>query len=112
MTDTDAEELTEVRARLKQSREEVRLLLDPPVPAPGEPGAAGVFGGFPRSRTMRLLMSSRGLGALGVLASGFLIARPVLAFRLLRLLPVGGVAKIIIARVLSAIESGARDPNR
>ena len=42
---------------------------------------------------MQTLMSSRGLGALGVLAGGFLIARPALALRLLRLLPTGTVAR-------------------
>jgi hypothetical protein len=52
---------------------------------------------------MQMLMSNRGLGALGVLAGGFLLARPGLALRLLRLLPTGTVAKVIITRALSAL---------
>jgi hypothetical protein len=109
MTERDEEEMNEVRARLKQSREEIGHLLDPPPRDPsGALPPAGGHSGFPRSRTMQMLMSNRGLGALGVLAGGFLIARPALAFRLLRLLPTGGVAKVIIARALSAL-SDRRD---
>jgi hypothetical protein len=103
MTERDEVAVDEVRARLKQSREEYRLLLDPPRDeSGGAPAPANRQTGFPRSRTMQALMSSRGLGALGVLAGGFLIARPALALRLLRLLPTGTVAKAIVARALSA----------
>jgi hypothetical protein len=86
-------------ARLAQSREEIRLLLDPPS-APGTAGALPTGTDFPRSRTMRALLSSRGLGALGALASGLLIARPALALRLLRLLPAGTVGKMVFARLI------------
>ena len=102
MTERDQAAVNEVRARLKQSREEVRALLDPPRDESGAPASANGETGFPRSRTMQTLMSSSGLGALGVLAGGFLIARPALALRLLRLLPTGTVAKVIISRALSA----------
>jgi hypothetical protein len=105
--DHDNEEMNEIRARLKASRSEISLLLDPPRDESGaltEAGGTGGGGsGFPRSRTMQMLTSNRGLGALSVLASGFLIARPGLAFKLLRLLPTGGVAKVVIARALSAL---------
>jgi hypothetical protein len=60
------------------------------------------MGGFPRSRTMRLLLSSRGLGALAVTACGFLVSRPALALRLLRLVPLGTVARILAFRFFSA----------
>jgi len=103
MTDRDEAELIEVRAKLKQSREEVRALMDPPREESGAPIQANGQAGFPRSRTMQMLMSSRGLGALGVLAGGFLIARPGLALTLLRFLPTGAVAKVIVARALSAL---------
>jgi hypothetical protein len=90
-------------ARLKQSREEVRLLLDPP-PAPGMEGRAPpTRTDFPRSRTMRALLSSRGLGALGALASGLLIARPALALRLLRLIPASTVGKMLLARLITQL---------
>ena len=101
--DNEQQEMNEIRARLKQSREEISHLLDPPRDESGGALPAAAGGGFPRSRTMQMLMSNRGLGALSVLASGVLIARPTLAFKLQRLLPTGGVAKVIIARALSAL---------
>jgi hypothetical protein len=103
MTEHDDAELNELRGKLRQSREEVRALMDPPREDAGAPMKANGQSGFPRSRTMQMLMSSRGMGALGVLASGFLIARPAMALKLLRLLPTGTVARVIIARVLSAL---------
>jgi hypothetical protein len=103
--DSDARNL--IRTRLAQSREEVRAILDPP---PGEYAAGGPLpgnghGGFPRSRTMQMLMSSRGLGTLGALAGGLLIARPALALRLLRLLPASAVAKMLMARAVGALKA-------
>jgi hypothetical protein len=107
MADRDAAERDLIRNRLAQSRVELRLLLDP---TPGESngsGAAGMNGhaGFPRSRTMQLLLSGRGLGTLGALAGGLLIARPALALRLLRFIPASAVAKMLIAKAVSALKS-------
>jgi hypothetical protein len=95
--------------RLAQSRQELRQLLDPP-PQEGKTGEAAANGhaGFPRSRTMRMLMSSRGLGTLGALAGGLLIARPMLALRLLRFVPAGSVAKILVGRVMDALKEKPR----
>ncbi|HEX3912295.1 MAG TPA: hypothetical protein VHW71_02200 [Steroidobacteraceae bacterium] len=109
MTDRDAAARDLIRSRLAQSREELRALLDPP-PAPADGGAPASkrSGGFPRSRTMRLLLSSRGLGALGALASGLLIARPALALRLLRLVPAGTVAKMLMAKAVNALKANSR----
>jgi len=107
MTDRDAAERDLIRNRLAQSRAELRLLLDPP-PAQGNgSGAPGMMGhsGFPRSRTMQMLLSSRGLGALGALAGGLLIARPALALRLLRFVPVSAVGKMLMAKAVSALKS-------
>jgi hypothetical protein len=113
MADRDAAERDLIRSRLAQSRAEVRLLLDPP-PAPGNgsgSGAAGANGhaGFPRSRTMQMLLSSRGLGALGALAGGLLIARPALALRLLRFVPASAVAKMLMAKAVDALKSRPQD---
>ena len=89
-------------SKLNQSREEIRLLLDPPPSPPGAEGAPGPAGSdFPRSRIMRALMSSQGLGAVGALAGGLLIARPALALRLLRLVPASTVGKVLMARLIS-----------
>jgi hypothetical protein len=107
MTDRDAAERDLIRNRLAQSRAELRLLLDPP-PAQGNgSGAPGMMGhsGFPRSRTMQMLLSSRGLGALGALAGGLLIARPALALRLLRFVPANAVAKMLMAKAVNALKA-------
>ena len=95
-----------IMARLAQSRAEISRLLEPP-PA-GEAGESApqedsLFGGFPRSRTMRALMSGRGLGAVGAVAGGLLLARPALAWRLIRLLPTSAVTRLVVARVLGSL---------
>jgi hypothetical protein len=107
MKERDASARDLIRTRLAQSREELRLTLDPPAPAEnggGQSTATGL-GGFPRSRTMRALLSSRGLGTLGALAGGLLIARPALALRLLRLVPASAVAKMLMAKAVSALKA-------
>jgi hypothetical protein len=111
MVDRDAQAKTLIHARLVQSREELRSILDPPPANYGDGGQAPRNGnaGFPRSRTMQMLLSSRGLGTLGALAGGLLVARPALALRLLRFVPAGSVAKMIMARAIGALKSKPRD---
>jgi hypothetical protein len=107
MADRDAAERDLIRNRLAQSREQLRLMLDPPPGESNGSGAAGMNGlsGFPRSRTMQMLLSGRGLGTLGALAGGLLIARPALALRLLRFVPASAVAKMLMAKAVSALKS-------
>ena len=111
VADRDLSARNEIRKKLAQSREEVSRLLDPPRTQSAGNGQAGAPGrsGFPRSRTMQMLLSSRGLGAVGALLAGLLIARPALALRLLRILPVSAVAKTLIARGLSALKSAPEE---
>jgi len=100
-----------VLAKLAQSRNEMSLVLDPPrVESGGEPGSAAQLASseFPRSRIMRALLSSRGLGAAGALVGGLLIARPSLALRLLRMVPVSTVGRLLIAKAISGI--GRHEP--
>jgi hypothetical protein len=107
----DETERDAIVARLAESRAEIRRLLEPPPPgAPddGHPTGSGAPGGFPRSRTMQMLMSGRGLGAVGALAGGLLIARPALAWRLLRLLPTSAVTRMIIARIIGSMRSAPK----
>ena len=105
MRDRGAAERDLIRIRLAQSREELRLLLDPPPAQSNGSGAAGKdHSRFPRSRTMQMLLSGRGLGTLGALAGGLLIARPALALRLLRFIPASAVAKMLVARAVSALK--------
>jgi hypothetical protein len=94
-----------ILARLAESRGEIRHLLEPPVDraADAGPGPSAVPGGFPRSRTMQALMSGRGLGAIGAVVAGLLLARPALAWRLIRMLPTGAVTRILVARIVRAL---------
>jgi hypothetical protein len=108
MKDQDTAARTEILARLALSREELRRVLDPPRPEPhGNGGSSpGAFpGGFPRSRTMQMLMSQRGLGIIGAGAAGLLLARPALALRLLRLLPASAFAKMMLTRALTSFRT-------
>jgi hypothetical protein len=106
MVDKDAAARSLILARLAQSRAELQLTLDPPPPTPGSDAAAGARRSeFPRSRTMQALLSSRGLGTLGALVGGLLIARPAMALRLLRLVPASAVGKMLIAKAFGAFKS-------
>jgi hypothetical protein len=107
MSDQDGTARAQIRARLAASREELRRLLDPP----REDGDAGGSNsgadtrGFPRSHTMQMLMSQRGLGMVGAAAAGLLMARPALALRLLRMLPASAFARTLLVRAFTALRS-------
>ena len=77
---TDREEATraEILARLAASREELRRAFESPRNESdgGSSKLSDHPGGFPRSRTVRLLMSGPGLGTLGAAALGLLVAVP------------------------------------
>ena len=95
---------SETLVRLAATRAEIRRLLEPPGPAPGSaPGEEPAARGFPRSRAMQWLMSGRGAGTVGAMAGGMLIARPALAFRLLRRLPTGPMGRLLLLKVISAL---------
>jgi hypothetical protein len=102
MTDRDEAARALILARLAESREELRRVLDRPPPEPnGSSGPDEHQDGFPRSRTMQMLMTGRGLGVLGAIAAGLLIARPALALRLVRMLPVSAAARMILVRAMT-----------
>lgn len=108
MADRDEAARAVILARLATSREELREILDPPRREPNGAGGATAGddrGAFPRSRTMQMLLSGRGLGTLGAAAAGLLVARPALALRLLRLLPASAIGKMILTRALTAVRS-------
>jgi hypothetical protein len=86
-------------ARLAGSRQE---LLDLFTSDPGQAAPSATERQFPRSRTIRLLMHSRSLRAMAALAAGMLVARPALAWRLLRMLPVGAFARSFLNRILNS----------
>ena len=108
MTDRDEAARAEILARLALSREELRRVLDPPrnsSDAGGGSGAGDQPGAFPRSRTLRMLMSGRGIGTLGAVAAGLLVARPALALRILRMLPATAIGKMLLTRAVSALRA-------
>jgi hypothetical protein len=101
MTDPDAAARAEILARLASSRAELRRVLEPPPDDSDDSSKPGDRpDGFPRSRTMKMIMSGGGLGTLGAAAAGLLIARPRLALRLLRLVPAGAIAKTLLMRAM------------
>jgi hypothetical protein len=107
MKDRDQAARIEISTRLAASRQELCRVLDPPrADADRADGGSGDNPeGFPRSRTMQLLMSGRGLGTVGAVAAGLLLARPALALRLLRMLPASAVAKMVMARAFGAMRA-------
>jgi len=90
----------EILARLAVSREELRAVFEPPR---NQANGGGGPGGFPRSRTLQMLMSGRGLGTLGALAAGLMVARPALALRMLRLLPASAIGRMLLVRAITAL---------
>jgi hypothetical protein len=54
---------------------------------------------------MQMLMSGRGLGTMGAAAAGLLVARPALALRLLRMLPAGALARMLLMRAITALRT-------
>jgi hypothetical protein len=103
----------ETLGRLAESRAEIRRILEPPQrSAPGEGVGPEETGdgveAFPRSRTMKLLLSGRGAGTVGAVACGLLIARPALGFRLLRMLPAGAIGKMLLVKGIAALRSKRR----
>ncbi len=100
----------ETLARLARSRAEIRRVLEPPpriAHSGGEPGDSEDHrsGVFPRSRTMRLLTSGRGIGTLGAMVGGLVMARPGLAFKVIRKLPTGTVARMLLLKAVTAFRS-------
>jgi hypothetical protein len=114
MAGRDASARSLIHTRLAQSREELRAILDPPrgggnMPGEARSGFGEARGGFPRSRTMQALLSSRGLGAMGALAGGLLLARPALALRLLKFIPASAVAKMLMAKAVGALKAKSEE---
>src|SRR5260370_15041644 len=87
MTGTDTAR-NDTLTRLAASRADIRRLLEPPPRvSPDSPDDAGSAAVFPRSRTMKMLLSDRGAGPVQAVPCGLFLARPHMALRLLRILP-------------------------
>ena len=48
-------------------------------------------------------MSGRGLGAVGATAAGLFMARPALAWKLMRMLPAGALLRVAFARFVGGM---------
>ncbi len=98
---------SETLAHMARSRAEIRRLLEPlQHPAGSDQGAVdGGAGEFPRSRTMKLLLSGRGIGTVGAVLGGLIMARPGLAIRLLRMIPTGAIARMLLVKGISALRA-------
>jgi hypothetical protein len=85
---------TAAKLKISQSRAELeRLLIDDP-----EHSASAGF--FPRSRTLRLLTSNKGIVLLALAAGGALLLRPVLLKRAIRFIPMGPLLQMLTTRFL------------
>jgi hypothetical protein len=110
VTDRDEAARALILARLAESRAELQRLIDPPPRQAGDSASPDeLSGGFPRSRTMQMLLTGRGVGVLGAIAAGLFIARPALALRLVRMLPAGAATRIVLSRVISMLRAKQAD---
>jgi hypothetical protein len=103
MIDQSALAQTRTVARLAETRRQLLELFLPERERRGESEAR--TGAFPRSRTLRLLLSRHGFGAVSALAGGLLLARPALLWRLLRWAPIRTIAKTMLLRLLTTTGS-------
>jgi hypothetical protein len=111
-THSDAAKL-ETLARLKRSRAEIQRVLEPPPRVSHEGRDAAFEEGdpdrpndtFPRSRTMRMLMSARGIGTVGAILGAIFVARPTLMLKIVRVFPAGAVGRFLLVKAVSALRS-------
>jgi hypothetical protein len=54
---------------------------------------------------MQLLLSGRGVGTVGAVVGGLLMARPALAIRLVRMIPLGAVARMLLVKGITALRA-------
>ncbi len=80
----------EALASLAESREQLRRLFEPD-PGTGADGTKAARG-FPRSR---------GLGTVAAIGGSLLFSRPIVLRRVLRIIPVGALAKFIVVKLLT-----------
>jgi hypothetical protein len=94
----------EIAARLAESRMRLRRLLAPEDEGPGMQALA-VNGSFPRSHTMRGLLSGRTLAIVAALAGAVLVTRPRALVRLGRLIPVAALVRLLLMGYLSSAKT-------
>jgi len=86
--------IDETHLRLDESRRELKDLFIPP-----EQPARGKF--IPRSKIMRALTGKGGLALLVAGAGGLLLAKPRMVKHLVRMMPLGAVARIAAVKFMT-----------
>ena len=93
-TDHDMK-MDQAHSRLDASRRELLDLFDPPVDSQDR-------GDFkPRSKIMQALTGNGGLALLVAGAGGLLLAKPKLAMHVIRMIPVGAIARMAAAKFMA-----------
>ena len=84
--------------RMARSRAELQRLLEPSHAADDAHADRGTGSAFPRSAIMRAITQNGGKTGLAMLAVALFAAKPRLAMRLLRYLPVSAITKSLVAQ--------------
>jgi hypothetical protein len=88
--------------RLSQSRAEFEHLFIPEDAAESHGGGAENRSAFPRSAIMKLLTKNGMATGLTLILVALFAARPAMAAKLLRYLPVSAITKLVVARFINA----------
>jgi hypothetical protein len=109
MTNTNDADTRATLAKLAVTRAEILRILEPPPEGDGAEAPSGQAAqAFPRSRTMRLLLSGRGIGTASAVLGGLIIARPAIAWRLLRMLPATAVARVLLVKAIASFRTRSK----
>jgi hypothetical protein len=102
MAENPAENLETASERLARSRAELRQIFEPPPETDaGRPDARSASG-FPRSAIMKAITKHGGATGIALLAVALVAARPKLAVKLLRYLPVSAISKSLVSRFIES----------
>ena len=88
--------------RLARSRAELHKLFEPTPHADGASNGAEARSKFPRSMIMKAITKNGGKTGLTLAVVALLAARPALAAKLLRYIPVSAITKIVVARFIDS----------
>ena len=98
MAERPKADLETAAERLARSRAELQHLFEPEATSESVAGEGEPRSAFPRSAIMRAITKNGGKTGLALLAVALFAAKPRLAMRLLRYLPVSAITKTLIAQ--------------
>jgi hypothetical protein len=102
MAENLAENVETPSARLARSRAELRQIFEPPPQIVAGRPDGGSASGFPRSAIMKAITKHGGATGIALLAVALVAARPKLAVKLLRYLPVSAITKSLVSRFVES----------